>query len=94
MSYKELKGFHDQYWSIYTSVTNIVSEIWPPHFSNVSQSNNNVQEIADLENFQHLGKLQIISIWCFVTFHRFVDMEYRKPPDAPIQKPMSLFKAP
>lgn len=56
LSYKEIKEFHDQYWSIYTRITNCVGEIWPPHFCNANQSSNNVQEIADLENFQHLGK--------------------------------------
>ena len=53
-SFKEVKKLYDLYWKVDGHVKNGVGEIWPPHFTAYYQTQD-VQELADLENFEHLG---------------------------------------
>ncbi|KAJ3653039.1 hypothetical protein Zmor_018957 [Zophobas morio] len=52
-SFKEVKKLYDLYWKVDGHVKNGVGEIWPPHFTAYYQTQD-VQELADLENFEHL----------------------------------------
>jgi hypothetical protein len=90
ISYQDVKKIHDYYWSVDGKIEEGLKEIWPPHF-NAHRQTQDPKELADLENFEHLGQLEAAVVRSRDGSLFVSDVEYRTPPSGRNTWNLNLF---